>query len=104
MRPLEDAGAVERCLARRHDFRQMLAARLLDIHRHDALRRRVEIGEEVELRAFVAEERELVLEIADELLERRIGRGRGFANEHLVLRIGAAGDREHQVLAIVGRR
>ena len=72
-------------------FRQVLAARLLDIHRHDALGRRVQIGQERKTSALVPEERKLILEIADQLLERRIGAARRIAHEHLVLRIGAAG-------------
>ena len=104
IRPLRMLAAVERRLAGRHDFRHVLAARLVDVHRHDALRRRIEIGQKVELRALVADEPELILEIADQLLERRVGGGRRLAHEHLVLRIGAARDRKHQILAVVRRR
>ena len=100
----EDAGAVERRLAGRDDFRDVFAARLVDVHRHDALRRRVEVGEKEKLRPLVAEEPELVLEIADQLRERGVGRGGRLADQHLVLRIGAAADREDEILAVVRRR
>ena len=52
----QNAGAVERSLARGHNLGSVLAARVLDVHRDNALRRRVEIGQEEKLGAFVAEE------------------------------------------------
>jgi hypothetical protein len=97
----ENADSVERFLAGGHDFGEMLAAGLIDVHRDDALGRRFQIGDEIELCSFIADERKLVVEVADELFEGRVGGRSGFADEHLVLRIGAAGDIEDHVLAVV---
>src|SRR4051812_43393926 len=79
----------------------MLAARLFDVHRRDSLCRCVVVGEEVESRSLVAEKRELVLEVADQHLKWSVGRSGGVAVENLILWVGAARHRKHQVFPIV---
>src|SRR5688572_3378601 len=94
----ENARAVQRLLARGYDFRHAVAPGLPDVHRNDAFRRCIEIAKEIKPRSFVTDEPELIFKIGNKLLERRIGGVRRIANQYLVLRIGAARDRKHEVL------
>src|SRR4051812_41800718 len=81
----------------------MPATRMLQIHYHDSLCWGIEVRKKEKFFTFIGDERKLILEVADEFFEWRIGRRFCVANEYLVLWIGAVRDGQDEILAVVRR-